>query len=509
MQAGNPDLIYNYNELELYDIFDSAEEKSFNDLVDLASLICNCPVSTITFVDGKRQWFKARKNMHEKETPVDVSFCAQAIQLDKLLVVEDASRHEHFSSYANVIGGLKIRFYAGSPVRSSSGKSIGTICVIDTKPKKLSEQQLDALEKLSRQVSHLLELRLLNKRLKTRADKLLASAESYKEYFDNAPNPQWIFDKTIKRFLAVNKAAQKHYGYSEQEFLALSLFDITDIDNRTFAQINEDLAGKEKLNLLSTHRKKDGSKIVVDVSISFIVYEGKRVVIATISDISEKLQLQKDLLKEKTEVKEKVQVATLTAQTQEREYLGRELHDNINQMLASTKLYLDIAANNDTMRMELINKCKEFLVITMDEVRSLSHKLVNNSSKGLNLVEAIEELLSPYYLNNSFIIDYSSSGNLNALSVDVKISLLRIIQEGIQNTAKYAEAENVRIELNVTDNISLLIADDGKGFDTAIQKHGIGIRNIHERTQKLKGTVQMNSFIGGGCIIKIQIPLPE
>jgi PAS domain S-box-containing protein len=509
MQIRKPGLIFNQNELEEYDILDSAEEKSFDDLVDLASLICDCPVSTITFVDSKRQWFKARKNMPERETPVEVSFCAQAIQLGELLVVEDAFRHEHFSSYPNVTGGLKIRFYAGSPVRSSSGKAIGTISVIDTKPKKLSQDQLDALENLSRQVSHLLELRLLNKRLRSRADRLLASAESYKEYFDNAPNPQWIFDQSNKRFLAVNRAALEHYGYSEQEFLELSLFDITDINEQRFMEINEELVAKGKLNLLSTHRKKDGREIVVDVSIAFIVYEGKRVVITTITDVSEKLQLQVDLLREKKEVKEKVQVATLTAQTQEREYLGRELHDNINQMLASIKLYLDIAARDDAMRIELIYKCKEFLTITMNEVRSLSHKLVNTSSKGLNLVEAMEELLAPYYLNKAFTIDYSSSGNLNGLSVDVKISLLRIIQEGIQNIAKYAEAKKVRLELNVADNIKLLIADDGKGFDPATRKQGIGIRNIHERTQKLKGTVEMNSAIGRGCMIKIQIPLPE
>src|SRR5581483_12454561 len=198
----------NLEEVYQYDILDSEEEKQFNDLVELAAMICDCPISTITFIDKQknRQWFKARKNMPDQETPIDLSFCAQTVFNETTLLVEDASTHEIFSHYANVTGGIRIRFYAGSPVRSFNGKSIDTICVIDTKPRTLTEVQLAALDKLSRQVALLLELRLLNKTLKRKSDRLITSAESYREFFNNAPFPQWIIDSKTHRFLTANKA---------------------------------------------------------------------------------------------------------------------------------------------------------------------------------------------------------------------------------------------------------------------------------------------------------------
>jgi two-component system, NarL family, sensor kinase len=156
-------------------------------------------------------------------------------------------------------------------------------------------------------------------------------------------------------------------------------------------------------------------------------------------------------------------------------------------MLASTKIYLDIASSDEDARVDLIERCKEHIHKTINEVRSLSHKLVAATPKGLNLVDAIDELLEPYILSKAFRIHYDEDGDLNSLPLNMKIGLLRVLQEALQNTAKYSKAKNLWIQIAVDGQLSLLIKDDGIGFDPAVEKQGIGLKNIQERIWKMNG----------------------
>lgn len=157
-----------------YDILDSEVEKEFNELVELAGEICNCPVSMITFIDKDRQWFKARLDEGPSETSRDIALCAHAILSNDLLVVEDTSQDDRFTKNPLVTAEIKpIRFYAGAPIVSPGGYKVGTICVINNLPQTLSAKQKRALEILSAQVSRLLELRVKNKHLRSRAQQLI------------------------------------------------------------------------------------------------------------------------------------------------------------------------------------------------------------------------------------------------------------------------------------------------------------------------------------------------
>jgi signal transduction histidine kinase len=178
-------------------------------------------------------------------------------------------------------------------------------------------------------------------------------------------------------------------------------------------------------------------------------------------------------------------------------------------MLASIKIYLDVAYTEEDMRMELIQKSKEYVVQTINEVRELSRRLVNESTRGLNVIEAIEELLEPYYISRLFTIHYSADDNINALPVNLKIGLLRVIQEAINNIVKYAEASNVWISLQIAKEFELIIKDDGKGFDASRETKGIGIRNMKERIEQIKGCLEIKSSIGSGTTIKVTLNLNE
>jgi diguanylate cyclase (GGDEF)-like protein/PAS domain S-box-containing protein len=141
------------------EIMDTPPEAEFDDLVLLASEICNAPISLVSLVDSERQWFKASTGVAVSETPITVSFCAHAIKQEGLFLVEDASKDERFKWNPLVLNDPKIRFYAGMPLYAAEGVAVGTLCVADTEPRSLSPSQTKALAILSHQVQARMELR--------------------------------------------------------------------------------------------------------------------------------------------------------------------------------------------------------------------------------------------------------------------------------------------------------------------------------------------------------------
>jgi GAF domain-containing protein len=142
-----------------YDILDTVPEAGFDELADLARLICGAPVALISLVDEDRQWFKSRLGVKLQETSRDVSLCAHAILQKDLLIVPDATKDKRFKDNPLVTTGPKIRFYAGAPLISPSGHALGTLCVIDQVARKLTADQKRALRILARHVMAQLELR--------------------------------------------------------------------------------------------------------------------------------------------------------------------------------------------------------------------------------------------------------------------------------------------------------------------------------------------------------------
>ena len=146
--------------LSEYHILDTINEQAYDDITFLASQICGVPMAMVTFVDRDRQWFKSKIGVDKTETPRDQAFCAHAIlDPDHLMLVPDAMEDSRFINNPLVVIDPKIRFYAGAPLVTPSGAALGTICVIDQKPRELSSAQRDALMALSRQVVAHLELR--------------------------------------------------------------------------------------------------------------------------------------------------------------------------------------------------------------------------------------------------------------------------------------------------------------------------------------------------------------
>ena len=140
-----------------YRILDTPPEQVFDDLVDLAATVCYTPVAAIALVAEDRAWLKAKRGVDFTEFPRDSSLAAEALEHSDVFVVRDAGAHEQYRESSVVLAGF--RFFAGMPLISPEGHAIGTVCVLDVRPRDLSGDQKDALRAIARQAMSQLELR--------------------------------------------------------------------------------------------------------------------------------------------------------------------------------------------------------------------------------------------------------------------------------------------------------------------------------------------------------------
>ncbi|MGY4535773.1 PAS domain S-box-containing protein [Mucilaginibacter sp. UYNi724] len=234
--------------LDDYDILDTLSEHEFDRLTELASIICEVPISLVSLLDEHRQWFKSAVGLPVKETPRDVSFCRYTITDAQFLEVSDATRDIRFQHNSLVTGGPEIRFYAGYPLIDPDGYALGTLCVIDRKPRTLNENQKRALQLLSEEVISLIVERRKKQDLK-----------NFEKLFQNSNDLIFVggMDGFFKR---VNPAFTKILGWSERHMLTTSSFEFIHPDDltKTEAQLKGMMSGKETTNFLQRMKTIDG-----------------------------------------------------------------------------------------------------------------------------------------------------------------------------------------------------------------------------------------------------------
>lgn len=341
---------------------------------------------------------------------------------------------------------------------------------------------------------------------------LVESEKTYRQFFDNAPSSKLIIEIDTLRIRDVNKTAIEHYGYRKEEFTQMTVLDIRPVEDR--AQVSEiisrvDLAGHIKSGPI-VHLKKDGTRILVEVSITPVDFKGKRCYLASVTDVTEKIKLQEALLREKINFQKGVTKAAIEAQEKERSEIGRELHDNVNQILASAKLYVESINYYPGQGQLFIDKGVSLLQQSINEIRRLSQALVTPTISDVGFRETVRELADSYRDLHLFEVVSTFQFEEKALGKELKLTLYRILQESFHNTVKYAKASLVQIRIDQKGQlVHLDFSDNGIGFDPQTIKRGIGLANIQNRADAYQGAVELTAAPGKGCRLRITFPLNQ
>lgn len=294
--------------LQSYSILDTLPEKDYDNLTKLAAEICQTPISLITLLDDKRQWFKSHYGLEVSETPIEDAFCAHAITgNDPIFITKDAREDNRFHKNPLVTGEPNIVFYAGIPLKNANGLSLGTLCVIDDKPRTLTESQKESLNVLSEQVINLLELRKNKLELERAHKKLKKFSKKLERKVFQRTNQLEI--KTIKLELINNDLESFNHicSHDLQEPLRKIQMFISQVSDTEFDNLSKE--GKHKLERidLSAARMRNliqdllayGSTETIDnslttVSLKKLVDEVKDVLSEELKEHKTVLRVQKD-----------------------------------------------------------------------------------------------------------------------------------------------------------------------------------------------------------------------
>jgi two-component system sensor histidine kinase NreB len=267
------------------------------------------------------------------------------------------------------------------------------------------------------------------------------------------------------------------------------------------------LAGKIWRNEVR-NKTKNGKYIWVDTTIvPFLNNKGNPTQYVAINrDITEQKSIERELVYQKIQEQKKITRAIMIAEEKERTRLSSELHDNINQLLAGTKLYLGAVGDENPDFKEKIKYPVELIDNSIEEIRLLCHRM-GSPIKNIDLSTMVQDLLGNIRENSTIKTDFTFSLPSLVLTDDLKLNIFRIFQEQTNNILKYAKAKNVSISVTEKHTIlHIIIKDDGIGFDLKTKRNGIGISNMKHRIESYNGQIEIISSPGNGCTIDIKVP---
>lgn len=225
-------------------------------------------------------------------------------------------------------------------------------------------------------------------------------------------------------------------------------------------------------------------------------------------DISEKVALQKKLDEERDLLNKRLTAAAIKSQELERNNLGWELHDNVNQVLTTAKLYTELCAARAVDLDVYLPKCTAILNDTINEIRRLSKHLAAPSFNTVGIGEALKDLAESIRLTQKLDLELEIPPHCSdTIDEDLQLATYRIAQEQLTNVLKHSFASHVLVRLTCTENgLTLLITDNGIGFDPRQKANGIGITNMINRTNLFNGEFSLESENGKGCTLTVRFP---
>jgi PAS domain S-box-containing protein len=346
---------------------------------------------------------------------------------------------------------------------------------------------------------------------------LRVAEAKYRGIFENAM--EGIFQTTPEgRYLSANPAQARMLGYETPTAL---LSSVTDIERQTYAVPEQRTELKRALETQGQVRgfeverlRKDGQKIWTSIN-GHVVRDahGKvRYYECTSQDITERKLAELEL--------RRLSHLIIEAQEAERQRVARELHDGVNQLIASAKMRLNNVADRlpelGPATREILNRCEQLLVQALEENRRIAHNLRPTDLDHLGLGETCRNLCREFATHTNLKVKCRITGLTKRLAPQLELNLFRIMQEAFNNIQKHARAKLVRVSITLRDNVvRLKIQDDGRGFNSEkshLRKRGrpgTGLTNMRERASALGGTCELVSAPQHGTTITVRVPVAE
>jgi PAS domain S-box-containing protein len=342
-------------------------------------------------------------------------------------------------------------------------------------------------------------------------------SESFKLIFNSSSDV--LFDSDLlANEVIISDAFEKEFGYKitshmtpEEDWIRHIHPDDKEAVMQDYLRmlVSEDTEWKYSYRFL----RADGS--VANVISSRIILrnaDGKAYrMIGSMQDISKQKVLEERLEQEIKLKERKIAEATEEAKDTERSDIGRELHDNITQLLGVSKLYLDMAKSGGENSEIYLSRSSEYTLTAIEEIRKLSKELTADTIKHFGLGEAIDNIVRDTMEVNPVKISCALKSFIeHSVNDKFKHNVYRIVQEQLNNILKHAKASEIAISLSQKEkSIMLTISDNGVGFDTGKKRKGIGIDNIKSRVSSYNGTADFVSQPGQGCILTATFPVTD
>lgn len=342
------------------------------------------------------------------------------------------------------------------------------------------------------------------------------NAERYNSLIKASNDTVWDHDLRTGE-MSWSKGINTIFGHSPENYLTsyewhlkhIHPKDRERIEKRIYYCIND---GTEQWNDEYRYACGDGEyKFVYDRG--YILkdeYSQSYRMIGVMIDLSARKKREEESVRTELERQKLVSETTILAQENERKQIGRELHDNINQILVTAKLYVDVALREEEVEKELLYKSNEYIMKAIREIRSVSKSLVSGTMKDIRLDESLLEIAATMKLSKKMKVTCKlPQDGIDMICPDKKLAIFRIVQEQANNIIKHSKATEAGIFIDVSCNsVMVAVKDNGVGTNNNQKTNkGIGLHNIASRVEMYNGKMEIITSPDMGFILLIEMPL--
>ena len=338
-------------------------------------------------------------------------------------------------------------------------------------------------------------------------EKLVYREKRFKALIQNSADLISLLDNK-GNYLYVSDSAINILGFDPTVFIGKNTFSFIHHDDLAYiksAILKMETGNFIKLNPIRFRNNNGEWRWLESTLVNMLNDNELDGIIVNSRDITSRIEAEQQLIESTLRRQKEVTEAMIEGQEKERSEIGRELHDNINQLLVATKLYIEMGIKTESGNHELLSNAITYIMFAIEEIRKLSKILITPFIKEIGFIESIKSLAEDIMHVNPIVIKLVVDGfDQEILNEKFKLNIFRIVQEQINNILKHAHAKFVNILLQqTTDQVCIFIIDDGVGFDTNTKIRGVGISNIYSRTALYKGNVIITSTPGNGCVMHI------